>query len=252
MNQDPKILTVVCCYNNNRLAQCLQDDVNRQNMSIRLILLDNMLHNGTCRFSSAANAYNSVLSDLDTKYVVFCHQDILLPEQNLLSSFLTYLDKAEVGDIIGVAGGKQGSEQLLTNIYTDTKKTHVPGSSRVHGLEKCDILDECFFGGRVETFLQTPFDEKLCPGWHLYAAERCLHAIELHHNVYVCDLPVIHTSRGTISSDYNRTFYELSKHYANTVPFLRTTCCYAPTKWPLREIAFFYRKVKLLMGLYRN
>ncbi|HCW23728.1 MAG TPA: hypothetical protein DGX96_08835 [Lachnospiraceae bacterium] len=247
MAEHPDVrLTVVCCYNDEAQMQQLKESLYTQNIAFRLMLIDNRQG----RFSSAAGAYNGILDQVDTPYVVFCHQDVLFTGTDLLERFLKYLSEIKEGDILGVAGGRQGCDYVLTGIHTDLQGTCVPGSRLVDGMETCDIVDECFFGGSTKTFQEAPFDEKLCPGWHLYAAERCLHAKEEGHQVLVCDLPVVHTSGGTISADYNRTFLAVSKRYAGTVWFLRTTCCYAPTTFPLRDLAYLYRKIKLRLGMY--
>lgn len=239
-------ITLICCYNDEKQLERLKGSLAEQDCTFELVLIDNRKNT----FSSAAAALNSALPGVRTAYVAFCHQDVILPDASLLARFVSFLSKIQTGDVLGVAGGMQGSDVLLTSIWTDEKRTPVPGSRPVRGLEHCDIVDECFFGGRTETFAERGFDALLCPGFHLYAAERCLYALENRHQVYVCDLPLIHASRGTISADYNTTFLALSKRYAKVVSYLRTTCCYAPTTWPLRNAAYWYRKCKLQLGLY--
>ena len=88
------------------------------------------------------------------------------------------------------------------------------GGLEFHGLVACDTVDECFFGGRTETFRTEPFDEKLCDNWHLYAVERCLRARTRGGRVWVCDVPLIHHSGGNINHSYNEGFRRIAAHYA--------------------------------------
>ena len=239
-------ISIICCWNTRYLFEKMRKSLRNQTISYNLISVDNTNQ----IWSSAASAYNMALRYVKTPYVIFVHQDIIFRRPDILELFVGFLSKIKPGDMAGAAGA--GREQgLVTNVVKDTAGTPV-SEKHVSGLEPCDILDECLFGGRTETFLNRGFDEKLCSGWHLYAAERCLYAKETGKCVYVCDLPVLHASDGTISSDYNRTFLLLSKRYHKAVPFLRTTCCYAPTYWPFRDFGYLYRWIKIKLGLYER
>ena len=142
--------------------------------------------------------------------------------------FLTILRKIGPYDIVGVVGRRATAKERMGNIKQGSdKKRAVRG--KVVGIEKCDTVDECFFGGYTECFQRYPFSETLCEGWHMYAVERCLAALKRGDNVFVVDADLTHISGGKIDHAYNITFYKISKQYKSTVKCLATTCEDAPT-----------------------
>ena len=67
-----------------------------QNIPCEIIGIDNRGNNA---FTSCAAAYNSVINHVDTEYVIFSHQDILLTDANSLGNFLSYLQGLGHDDI---------------------------------------------------------------------------------------------------------------------------------------------------------
>ena len=104
------LITVVCCYNDRKQYQEFTETLNRQNMTCELIGIDNCNH----EFSSCSSALNSVRETVRTKYVIYSHQDIRLPEENMLARFAEYLEQIGTYDILGVAGAvKSATETIL-------------------------------------------------------------------------------------------------------------------------------------------
>ena len=170
-------VTVVCCWNNEKLYSDFEDTLKSQTCPCEIIGIDNR---GNKCFISCAAAYNSVIGQVKTKYVVYSHQDILLNEADALEKFAACLDKIGRDDILGVAGAKFSTPGTFTNImhvWSYSGKLSYAGSERITSdIEECDTVDECFFGGYAEHFREYPFDEVVCDGWHLYAADACLTA----------------------------------------------------------------------------
>ena len=168
-------VTVVCCYNNESVYNDFVSTLKSQTCGYDLIGIDNR---GNKSFTSCAAAYNSVIDEVKTKYVIYSHQDILLEGSDALAKFVSYLDRIKRDDILGVAGVKFSDPRTITNIMhrsNQTGKIIPAGVYRLEGdMMMCDTVDECFFGGYTEHFRRNPFNESICNSWHFYAAEACL------------------------------------------------------------------------------
>lgn len=243
-------VTLICCYNNDKSYGDFVKTLVTQTIPYELIGIDNRSNK---RFSSCAAAYNSVIDMVKTKYVVYTHQDIILTEPDNLEKFVSCLGRIGASDILGVAGVKFD----VANIYTDLKQifkatgkfTYAGGLRVEGGLMECDVIDECFFGGRTEYFSSNQFDEVLCDGWHLYAVEQCLRTKSAIHasscaeggggQVYVSGIGLVHLSDGTLHlkksklivypSAFYYTFFKLCRKYSANFPFIRTTCACSRT-----------------------
>ena len=168
-------VTIVCCYNNEAMYNDFVNTLKTQTCGYDLIGIDNR---GNKKFTSCAAAYNSVIDDVKTKYVIYSHQDILFQDSDTLAEFVSYLGRIKRDDILGIAGVKFDIPGTITNIMHKSNQTGkiIPaGRHRLEGdMMICDTVDECFFGGYTEHFKTKPFNEHICNGWHLYAAEACL------------------------------------------------------------------------------
>lgn len=253
-------VTVVCCYNDGTQYDNFKRSLNGQTISCKLLGIDNRGQ----RFSSCAAALNSVAGELETEYVIYSHQDIELQKADMLECFVEFLRQLKTGDILGVAGAvedksaKGGASCVISDVRHGADR-QMAGDVALSGMQECDTVDECFFGGRTETFLSAPFDEKLCDNWHLYAVERCLHARCYGHRVYVCGIPLIHLSKGHINHSYNLGFLHLARAYHKTagangqrkpVDCIRTVCGSCRTDWLHRTLFYWKRELLIRMNRY--
>ena len=222
-------VTVVCCWTNEKMYNEFLDTLKAQDTPYELIGIDNRGNKG---FTSCASAYNSVIDDIKTKYVIYSHQDILLNDSKILSRFISYLEGLGHDDILGVAGVKFESPEI-SSIFTDIKQMHpytgesmLAGRNRVVGeIMECDALDECFFGGYTQHFRDYPFDAETCDNWHLYAAEACMRAkTKANAKIWVFSADIIHRSAGSVNSAFVFGFCRLCRKYAGDFPYIRTTC----------------------------
>ncbi len=176
MDKNPNV-TIVCCYGSPAKYKDFVATLETQTCPYELIGLEN---EGDKNFSSCASAYNSVINQVKTKYVIYSHCDILLDKPDILEKFAACLDKISHDDILGVAGAKFSTPGTFTNImhvWNNSGKLGYAGQNRVEGdMEEFDTVDECFFGGYTEHFREYPFDEVVCNNWHLYAVDACLTA----------------------------------------------------------------------------
>ncbi|MBQ7665740.1 MAG: hypothetical protein IJS42_03395 [Synergistaceae bacterium] len=223
-------VTIVCCYNNEKVYNDFVNTLKSQTLGYDLIGIDNR---GNNRFTSCAGAYNSVINDVKTKYVIYSHQDILLTEPDMLQRFISDLECITQNDILGVAGMRFEERECFSNIrHMDrvTGKIMYPAVNALkNGMIECDTFDECFFGGYTEHFREYPFDEVVCDNWHLYAVEACLNAKINKGHVYVSDISIIHLSYGYVNFTFVCGFCRLCRKYAKNFPFIRTTCTYSKT-----------------------
>lgn len=83
-------VTIVTCYNNDKVFNDFADNLKTQTYPYELIGIDNR---GNKNFSSGSSAYNSVINQVKTKYVIYSHQDIIFTTPEALAKFVNYLEK---------------------------------------------------------------------------------------------------------------------------------------------------------------
>lgn len=217
-------LAIICCYNNEKLYKKFLENIKLQQGDVEVIGIDNT----TNQFCSCSSAYNYAMSMVKTEFVLFLHQDIVFIEPNTITKIMHYLKQISNYDILGLVGTKVGSKFVSTNIYVENLNQY-GGKIRVHGLQECDTLDECIFGGKSICFKQYPFDEELCNNWHLYAVERALAAKERGDKVFVCDVPVLHLSKGNVDANFDKCFLGVCRKYRGTFREIHTPCAISKT-----------------------
>ena len=139
-------VTVVCCYNDPKQYKKLVEDLARQHYDYTLIGIDN------CRqqYSSCAKALNAATVQVKTEYVIYSHQDIELPDADMLGNFVDYLFMTQKEDILGVAGAvEDDSKQAREHTCVLSKVRHgrkqaVAGEREYSGMAGCETVDECF------------------------------------------------------------------------------------------------------------
>ena len=242
-------VTVICCYNNEKVYGDFVNTLKTQTCPYELIGIDNR---GNGKFTSCAAAYNSVIDRVKTKYVIYSHQDIMLNTPDFLSKFAACLERTQINDILGVAGVRFDSGSALSNILHVDPETGelVPAGKFPSGcdLAECFTLDECFFGGHTEHFKAYPFNADICSGWHLYAVEACLKTQTINMNagrVYSCDIPLIHNSTDGVDFAFYRQFFHLCGHYAKHFPRIKTTCTDGKTD-------FIHRYVRIVHAAFHE
>lgn len=168
-------------------------------------------HSNECEFLFADNtrtnefdaysAINRFLQEARGKYIIICHQDILIEhdKEPVLKNRLEELDKLDSSwGIAGNAGAK--------NLY------HTPIVITEHGNlfrrgtfpSKVSSLDENFLLVRAEANLAVSAD---ISGFHLYGTDICLIAECMGWTCYVIDFNITHKSSGKM----DQSFFEISK-----------------------------------------
>lgn len=240
-------VTLICCFNDINQFNELKASIKEQNADIVLLGIDNR----NSDYQSCSSAYNTCLKQVKTDIVIFIHQDVLFIENNTVSTIVDSIRHISGDDLVGVAGTKFNEKRNLTNIVHDTS-LYPAGKKIPEGLTECDTLDECLFGGYTSFFIKNPFDEKLCNGWHLYCADRCLDTKSRGNHVYICGVKLIHKSKGFTDQKFNDTFYLLCKKYRSYYPKLRTTCGESYTDPVRLNMWYLYIEIKLVYRLARR
>lgn len=181
-----------------------------------------MIDNRSDRYRSAARALNDAMREVHTPFCIILHQDLILDDGDI-AVFQSALEYLEDGDILGTAGTCHDAREIYTNTTFDYDRKPA-GKYRVRGVMECDIVDECCFGGRAETFRRHPFSERICRHFHLYAAEQCLYAKCHGHHVYLCGMKLWHVSIGRVDMKFASDYARLCRAYRGQYPYIKTDC----------------------------
>jgi len=172
-------------------------------------------------FRSAALAYNDAIDRAQNDLIIFCHQDILLPEGWLrgLGSILDSLDETDPN--WGVLGpyGKTNDGRGWGHVYSSGRG--VIGEPLPHPVE-VQTLDEIVLILRKSSGLR--FDDSL-PHFHFYGADICLRAAKMGMKSYAVSAFCIHNTIQPLVLPGE--FYECASHirkvWGDHLP-IQTTC----------------------------
>jgi glycosyltransferase involved in cell wall biosynthesis len=172
-------------------------------------------------FNSASKAYNDAIEKSLNDLIIFCHQDILLPENWLLQldRALDYLQTTDPG--WGVLGpyGKTQDGRGWGHVYSSGR--NVIGEPLRQPVP-VQTLDEIVLILRKSSGLR--FDDHL-PHFHFYGADICLRAAKMGMKSYAISAFCIHNTHQPLVLP--REFYECCKHFKRAwkayLP-IQTTC----------------------------
>jgi len=180
-------------------------------------------------FDSAAKAYNDAIAKSSNDLIVFCHQDIYLPETWMpdLEQALNYLQTADPN--WGVLGsyGKTQDGRGWGHVYSSGRD--VIGEPLQEPVP-IQTLDEIVLILRKSAGLR--FDPEL-PHFHLYGADICLRAAQMGMKSYAISAFCVHNTHQTLVLP--EQFYACCKHvkrvWRQRLP-IQTTCVRL-TRWNL-------------------
>jgi hypothetical protein len=233
------MISVISIINNDAIAkQFLLQGLSWQNTSYDLILINNR----NSVFKSAAQAYNEGSVKAKGDYLMFVHQDVLLPSRNWLKKAEESLTALSNLGIAGVAGMLQptfiNDFDLWARYYTLEKLNlskiwyyRYARGNVFHGREKefwlgkfiskvllARTLDELLLIIPARVFENLRFDETTCDDWHLYGVDYSLTTSQNCRNVYVLPQSVVHFSTGKVNKAYFKTLAKLiDKHRAEKI-----------------------------------
>lgn len=226
----------------------------KQNMKYRHLLIDNRQG----KYIGAAQAFNIELrakGNTVGDYIVFCHQDIAFDDDTLWKRAEEEFRK-NPNQLLGVAGMAKEGETISNLKYLDTNSYITRRQTDVK--KEVETLDECCFIIPKHLFERLPFDEKVCPFWHLYAADYC-YAVREKYDIRSYVLPeMIYHKESTLDGLYTdskflKSIWRLSRKYHRTNPIVYTPCYIIRTNpfWTVTKLSRTFLKNKMRQWLYR-
>lgn len=216
-------VTVVCVYNDPHQFERLKASLESQDVAFELIGIDN----SKSVYKSAASAFNSHIDSIESRWVIFSHQDIRFDSSDYLGRFVALMGE-DRNAIYGVAGPAAPSKSVpVLSSISDSKYAYdtLTGQSA-----EAFVLDECLFGCAADVAKALRFDENVCDGWHFYTVDFCLRARLQGRSIKVLDgHDVRHLSAGTKNASFYDAERKLAHRYAGEFRWIRTTCTWFPT-----------------------
>lgn len=165
--------------------------------------------------NSAENRYDPyrtisrVLAETAEPYVIFCHQDILLDRGDGFGQLVSQLDNLSHLDPHWAIAGNAGAMEDLTFVIRITDPYGVYHQGELP--QKVCSLDENFFVINVASGLRC---SEALNGFHLYATDLCLQAMQHDLSAYVIDFHLTHLSPGnTESAGFKHGLAQFCRHW---------------------------------------
>jgi len=201
------VISVICVYNDehiftNVLNKCLP----KQTAKFELISVNNTA--GT--FQSAAKALNHMGRQAQGEYLMFAHQDVILPSKRWLEDTETILAGIPDLGVAGCAGVDENGQQqgFIRDRY------HLWGRPFAEP-KAVQTLDESVLIVPHPVFKDIQFDEENFTGWHCYGADYCLRAKSSGLGIYVIPSFIYHNSPNVnITGLFEQQKILLHKHKA--------------------------------------
>ena len=180
--------TIVTVWNKPEMfAEFQQTLAQQQKVDYVLLAVDNSQN----RYSGAREAFLAQLDRINTKYVIFMHQDIRFQDELALHDFLREATALENFGVVGVAGCPEGETwELCTDIVHGRQA--LPAGKALRGPMPVQTVDECLFLLRTDVLREHPFSSRT--GWHMYAVEQCLDLQRAGYCNYVASARIWHLS----------------------------------------------------------
>lgn len=157
----------------------------------------------------AYEAYNIFLSEARSRYIILCHQDIVLLEdgyRELVAALEELNSRFPSWGLCGNAGA--GQNGVLSVRISDP---HVQNNAEGGPFPVPVVaLDENFIVVRRDANLAVSHDMS---GFHLYGADLCIIADVLGRTAYVIDFHLLHKSGGKLDGSFYDTRDRLAAKY---------------------------------------
>jgi len=151
---------------------------------------------------------NIMLQRARGKYVILCHQDILLnvDKRDKLEQRIAQLDTLDAKWAVAGNAGAAGPNYIVYKVAYPDGTIENKGKFPL----KAQSLDEHFI--LVKNIAGLSFSNDLS-GFHLYGADICLQAAAKGYNSYVIDFQVWHKSRGNPDKSFHQCKENLIRKY---------------------------------------
>ena len=171
----------------------------------RFVLLDNSAGNA----HEPHSAINQTLDAAAEPYVIACHQDILLDQGPGFDQLADRIERLNTSYPNWAVAGNSGGKSNLAELY------HLHDPNGFHYAaplpQQVRTLDENFLVIRRDAGVRC---SKELSGFHLYAADLCLHAAERGMQSFVIDFYFTHLSGGNAGSEHFKAgLAEFQQHW---------------------------------------
>ncbi|MBB1063535.1 family 2 glycosyl transferase [Limosilactobacillus sp. WF-MO7-1] len=193
----------------------------QKNVNYELIKIEN----DNNQYSSAREAYNKAAKIASGDYLVFLHPDIRFLDTNALHDILINVNRLSDYGLIGIAGSPNNEDEdnrdyIVTTLVQNTKKENI--GEAIKQPTKVQTVDECFFVVKRSFWEKHPFSDIV--GWHFYAVEQSLIALNDGLTNYVVPARVWHISPGASENiQYIKIGKEIVKRYGRNFTYINTT-----------------------------
>jgi hypothetical protein len=163
---------------------------------------------------------NKFLVEARGKYIIICHQDILIKYDNrvILEKRIKEIDDLDPAWAIVSNGGGAEIQKIVIRI-TETDQVFKKAG---HTPEKVKSVDENFILVKRDANLALSSDLK---GFHLYGTDLCIIAEVLGYSAYVINFNLLHKSTGNRDDSFYKLQKELLARYTKVFRgrFIQTT-----------------------------
>ncbi len=197
------------------------------------LYLDNSIDNKYDGFTGL----NLFLDQAKGKYIIICHQDILIEKDdiNQLRNLISELNELDANWALCGNAGASGPNHIVYHIsYPDGVSM-----SKGNFPEKVLSLDENFLLIKKDAHLSFSGDLK---GFHLYGTDICLNADLNGLSAYVIKFDLVHKSRGNLSADFFFIREALIRKYDR----------FFKSKWIQTTFTSFYLSGSPIKNLFGN
>jgi len=181
------------------------------------LYIDNTTHNK----SEAYQGLNYFLQKAKGKYIILCHQDILICHDKIdrLEQCIADLDQLDPSWAIMANAGASGIKDIVYRLIEPNNVV----KRRGHPIQKVTSVDENFILVKKSANLSLSNNLK---GFHLYGTDLCIIANILGFNAYVVHFDLLHKSKGNVDTSFYILKNELQLKYQRALAgkYIQTTC----------------------------
>ncbi len=200
------------CYNNVELCENLQHSLGD---SQKICTINNEKNE-----HSIPEAYNFMTRGSTAKYLVYLHQDVVVPPDWVeeLNRNISIIEKRDLNwGVLGIMGVKSNGFFAGNIIDPHTHGRYGTLPSEVQTLDEVCLI--------VRKKSSLAFDENL-GGYHLYGADICLQANRKNMKCYAIDAPIRHLSGGLLDKSFWEMADKLKEKWSkNHSPITVETTC---------------------------
>ncbi len=238
-------ISIISIFNSDKLASQLKQSAEntKADLYVGYHLMDNR---GNKLFRSAAEGYNFALDQFrDGDVLVFCHQDIIFLPDALKTIYR--LCRENPNTLFGAAGVKnirqKDDSRIISSMAVIQEGWNYKTLKRGE-VQDVFTLDECLIAGNRDLFEHLRFDEDVCDGWHLYAAELCMQCHVKGYPVKVFYSNIVHLSGGNPDKSFYSCERKLVKKYRKHFSRITYSCGWTYTDPVRYGLLSLYRRVR--------